>query len=62
MVAWNLPNGRFLKNATGSEEDQLLAGAFHVSKDKIEVDILQRYEIENESSYIKDTFSERFQL
>ena len=47
-----------------SEGDQPLARAFHAIMDKIEADMLQiaKNGIGNESSYIKDTFSERFQL
>ena len=49
-----------------SEGYQLLAGAFHVITDKIEVDILETAKkkngIKNESLYVKDTFSERFQV
>ena len=47
-----------------SEGDQLPAGAFHPIMDKIEDNLIyfksQINGIENESSNIKDTFSERF--
>ena len=33
--------GSILKNMASSEEEQLLAGAFHVIMNKIEADILQ---------------------
>ena len=43
--------------------DKPLAGAFHAIMDKIEANIqLQSCGIENESSYIKNTFWERFKL
>ena len=49
-----------------SEGDQLLAGAFHAIIDQMEANKiylkLQRSGIGNESSYIKYTFSARFQL
>ena len=47
-----------------TEGDQQLAGALHAILDKIELIYfkLQRSGIGNESSFIKDTFSERFQL
>ena len=67
MLSWNLPNDPkhrgFLTNTVGSEGDQLLAGAFHAIKNKTELDMLQiaKKRNWNQSSYIKDTFLERFQ-
>ena len=46
LVSWNLPNGpkhqgSILKNMASSKEGQLIAGAFHTIRDKIEADMLQ---------------------
>ena len=56
--------GLNFKNMASSEGDQLLVGTFHPIMDKIEADVLQiaKKWNWNESLYIKDTFSERFQL
>ena len=69
LVSWNLPNGpkhwgSIFKHKNSSDGDQLLAGAFRAIIDKIEALYfkLQRSGIENESSHIKHTFSERFKL
>ena len=69
LVFLNLSNGpkhwgSTLRNTVNSKGDQPLAGAFHAIMDKIEADILQIAEkwSWNESSYIKDTFPEIFQL
>ena len=47
-----------------SEGDQILAGAFHAIMDTADANILQiaKKEIGYEFLYIRDTFSERFQL
>ena len=74
VVSRNLPNGAkyrrsILKNMASPKGDQPLAGAFHAVMEKIEADVLQiatrKWKwigIGNEFSYIKDSFSERFQL
>ena len=45
-----------------SEGDKLLVGVLHAVMDKIEANCKEVELKMNESSYIKDTFSERFQL
>ena len=71
LVFWDLLNGpkqseSILWSMASSEGDQLITGAFHaiygLNRARLIYLKLQTSGIESESSYIKDTFSERFQL